>query len=640
VLPGLLERRRARVGDAGFTLVELIVAMVILGVVLVSLIGVQISAAVTIASARDRQAATALANQSMEQMRAMPYNALAKGLVTNFVALAGGDTRVTGTNLKLQDTPSSPVTTYPLLVGKGSQNLAQPLPPLFTSTGSNKQVVTDVTGTANTYTIRGYVTDLGGSVPPATVGLIVTVDWTDRAGKPRHTFLISAAYRGGGCGNLDTQPFLGACQALFDSSSSSGTITTQVSAGSVADETSPTYTGFPLPGPSSSNPFYSLAVGTAGVSAVASSQQVTIVRAIDQYGGTTVDDNDPATDPMTVGWGYGFDNDVLGASDDPSLSELPANPTDLANAPGTTATDTRSVGNSSDSVSFQAQSDYRRSSTADASATASCLSGIPVKQPCAYAKINNFPQMEGGSGYILMYVKNQTIRLSRRIEDLTGNGSNSEEAWAARYQTSPSTLASRGCTTLTAEGCVAAGANRTMATLAIGTAIASGSGTTSSWNGQAPEGLVLVQGVTATCPAGLTESVLVQRGASQKSATETVARCGSIRYWNGSSYTTSPNLTATVGGPTLVYTTTPVTLTIGSFSITATAVVTVSPPARTTTGPANCDTDACTITADAGVISIDATYTVTGFGTPFVVSSGTLVNPPAATASYKATPVA
>lgn len=639
MLRGILERRRARVSDAGFTLVELIVAMVILGIVLVSLVAVQISAAVTIANARDRQAATALANQAMEQMRAMPYNALAKGLVSNYLTQAGGDPRVTGTDLKLQDTPSSPVTTYPLLVGKGTQDLARPLLPLFNASGSNKQVVTDVTGTANTYTIRGYTTDLGGT---ATVGLVVTVDWNDRAGKARHIFLVSTAYRGGGCGSLDTQPFLGACQALLDSSASSGTVTTQVISGSTVDDTSAAYIPYPLPGPFSSNSFYSLTVGTAGVSAAASSQQVTIVRGIDQYGGTTIDDNDPGTDPLTQGWGTGFDNYILGASDDPSLSDLPANPADLANSPGSTANDSRSVGDSSDDVQFRAQSDYRRTSTADASASTACVSGMQSGTPCSYAKINNFPQMEGGSGYILMYVKNQTIRLSRRIEDLLGNGSNSEEAWSARYLdlTKAGTLPGVGCNVpLTKEGCVAAGANRTMATLAIGTAINTGSGTVSSWDGKAPEGLVLIEGTTG-CPSGLTESVLVQRGASQKALTETVTRCGKIRYWNGSAYTTSPNLTAVVGGATLVYTTTPVTLTMGSFAITATATVTVSPPSRTTTGPANCDTDACVISADAGVISIDAIYTLTGFGAPFVVSSGTVVNPPAATASYKAAPVA
>jgi len=120
----------------------------------------------------------------------------------------------------------------------------------------------------------------------------------------------------------------------------------------------------------------------------------------------------------------------------------------------------------------------------------------------------------------------------------------------------------------------------------------------------------------------------------------TVTRCGRIRYWTGSSYTTSPDLTAVVGVSDLKYTTMPVTLTMGSFAITATATVTVTAPQPIPTGPANCDTDACAISADAGAISIDAWYTFTGFGAPFVVHSGTVVNPPTATASYKATPVA
>ena len=605
-------------------MIELIVAMVILGIVLVSLIAVQISAAITIANARDRQEATAYANQAMEQMRAIPYNVLAKGLESGYLTAAGGDARVTSGSLVLDGTTSV------LRVGKGAQDKSHPWLPLFTSTGSNKQVVNDVTGTANSYTVRAYVTDKGGSEPPATVGLVVTVDWKDRAGKARHISLFSTAYRGGGCGSLDTQPFLGACQALLNSSSTSGAISTQITAGSLADDSNPAYVPYPLAGPTSSNPFYSLAVGTAGVAAVATSQQVTIVRAIDQYGGTTIDDNDPATDPITQGWGNGFDSYVLGASDDPSLSELPANPSDLAITQAS-GNDARTVSDGSSFLQFNAQSDYRRPSTADASTTTSCQSGVPAKQPCSMAKISNFAQFDGGSGYILMYVNGQTIRLSRRIEDLSGNGSNAESAWAARFSSSPSTLATVGCTSLSGAGCVSAGASRTMATLAIGTVIGG------SWGGKASEGLVLIEGKSGSCAAGLTESIYVQRGGSQKTTAQVASRCGTVRYWNGSAYTTSATLDATTSAS---YTTTPVTWTSGSYSVTGVATVTVSPATTTTSGPANCDTDACVISADAGTISIDATYTITGFGTPFVVTSGTLVNPPSATASYKAAPTA
>ncbi len=94
-------RRRAaaaRTGppDAGFTLVELVVAMVVTLIVVTALIGVFLSSLSGVALAKQRQAASSLATGVMEQIRALDYGTLSAGMPCSDLA---GDPRVaiTGT---------------------------------------------------------------------------------------------------------------------------------------------------------------------------------------------------------------------------------------------------------------------------------------------------------------------------------------------------------------------------------------------------------------------------------------------------------------------------------------------------------------------------------------------------------------
>src|SRR5665648_1192881 len=81
-----------RPDDEGFTLVELIVAMFVIAIILTSLAMVQTRAMVTIAQAKERQQATALANQTLEQLRALPWDTLKKGPVS-YTHLRAHETR-------------------------------------------------------------------------------------------------------------------------------------------------------------------------------------------------------------------------------------------------------------------------------------------------------------------------------------------------------------------------------------------------------------------------------------------------------------------------------------------------------------------------------------------------------------------
>jgi competence protein ComGC len=83
---GSLARRRRLRQEEGFTLVELMVAS---GIILVTLVLLAYSATAVysdVAMARQRQGATGLANRTMEQVRALPFNTLRAGLSTNDLA--------------------------------------------------------------------------------------------------------------------------------------------------------------------------------------------------------------------------------------------------------------------------------------------------------------------------------------------------------------------------------------------------------------------------------------------------------------------------------------------------------------------------------------------------------------------------
>ena len=343
--------------EHGFTMVELVVAMLVIAVVIVSLIAVQISAALTIADARSRQEATALGNEALEQMRAIPWNVLSKGLDHDYLTASGGDSYVTSGNLVVDGLPAVPLV---VATAAQDQNSALPWAPLFSATGSNKQVRTDPAGLKSPYTIRAYVTKPVGS-PSTLVGLAVIVEWTNGRGKTNHTTIWSTAYKGSGCGNLDTQPYLGACQALLDAEATSGSIVSQLTASTA----SAPVTAVPLLGPAEASTVYFESMRTAGVAANVNSQQITLATGVIQYGGTTTDDNDLATQPGDMGWEQGFNIYEIQASDDVAWSGNPVNPTDLSIVPGVADETSQSFQSADSNLQIWGLSDYRRPATAE-----------------------------------------------------------------------------------------------------------------------------------------------------------------------------------------------------------------------------------------------------------------------------------
>ncbi|MBN2177011.1 MAG: prepilin-type N-terminal cleavage/methylation domain-containing protein [Demequinaceae bacterium] len=619
-------RVAAKRGDAGFSMVELVVAMMILGVILVLLAAVQISSIVTVTEARKLQQATAFANEAVEQMHSIPWNTLSKGMYSGYLGASGGDELVSSGVLTVDGKSVN------LIVAPASndQNLANPARPLFDTTGSHVQVRTDPSLTGVEFTIKAYVTEAAAGFTDGSVGIAVVVEWQNRHGGVSRTTVWSEAYRGSvtSCGNADTQPFLAACQSFLQATSDSGTVTAEISATNVDPDPASIF-AIPLMYPSAAVE-YSLGWRSANAAASITSQQVNFADGIVQFGGNTVDDNIATTPALQ----QGLTLYTLRATDDvTNQSGWVLNPADLAVTQSSAVEAETYVYQTGVSPvkHLRTRSDYGRPATVDASMTVSCLSGIPAGQPCAYASIDNEDELLDGSGYILMTMDDDTIiRLTRRRNELASGPyiGNTDEAWAARFVSATGSV-DVGCETISGAGCVSAGASRTMADLNLGTVISG------SWDGAATAGMVVLKGDPGNCDY-YTESVMVQRGADQKTTTPDYDRCGRLEYWNGTGYSAiviTENTSTTID-------TAPVTWTNGDTVMTATTQVQILPAYVNNPAPTDpdCKTDACTVSVSAGTIVMVSTYDLVWPSHEFVLIVSTIVTSPFAQASYTAAP--
>src|SRR5438094_4424392 len=103
-LRGLVAMRGRGAGDGGFTMVELMVAMGVILATLTTMVTTTISSFGAIGIAKQRQVCTSLANETVEEVRGLPFATLTRGLGLSDLQ-AGGDSAITSSVV-------SGVTTY------------------------------------------------------------------------------------------------------------------------------------------------------------------------------------------------------------------------------------------------------------------------------------------------------------------------------------------------------------------------------------------------------------------------------------------------------------------------------------------------------------------------------------------------
>lgn len=83
-------------GDGGFSVIDLVMAMVVMTIVMTSLTYVMYSSLTDVAYSRQRSAALGLANQAIEEVRALPAATIENGMTGSSDATWSGDPNVAG----------------------------------------------------------------------------------------------------------------------------------------------------------------------------------------------------------------------------------------------------------------------------------------------------------------------------------------------------------------------------------------------------------------------------------------------------------------------------------------------------------------------------------------------------------------
>lgn len=579
-------------GDEGFTMAELIVTMIIIAGVLLGLMALQVSAMVATGQSRQRQQGTAVANEVMEELRALPWATLSKGLHTNFVTAAGGDANVSSGRLR----PTANSSVDEALVTSSEQ--VTDAAPLSGTGGINVVTRTDPATPGFVYTARSYVTKTDGE----TTGLIqltVIVTWhkIDTPVSSKATVLLrSQAYSpSGGCGATGNQPFLGACQAFLSAEAGAAATATSLSAARNRDGTAPGSTGL-LPGSTSAEVTL---VGLQASAAMSSMQTSTgtakvaaggaVVRAEDgtedSQGGAAIQ-ADATTDVASVSGGVGHSSTTTAAS-----------------------AGTLNVAGTNSSVLLTPPTGQSRTAQASTDTT-TCPGPTPAGQPCADGRYSG-----GAGGSAVLTVPGQTVTLVSQAASSTAS-----YARVTRFLSSAGSTA-LGCATISGAGCVSAQASRTFGTITVGKTAWASSAATS--------GLVEI--------TGYSDSALSEYGTSSLSKTETVTRGGTLKYWNGTSYTSltlTPSLNATASTPGVSWTN-------GTSKVSAWASVEVHPySAVRTNTDTSCATANCSLAVNVTSVTVSVLYEVTDASGTSAFTVTTDLGSVRSASSYKAAPSA
>ena len=557
---------RGRAPDDGFTLVEIILAMFLTVVVMTALLSVLVSSLKTVAQARERQTATALATQSLEQLRALPYDSITGSDATTYPMSAG---------LEYVTVSGSTVTFTPAAVLPGVSET------LVVNEYSGKRATSVVDGVS--YVVQTYVTKAPlTTTQQQAFNLTTLVEWTSTVyPTTRTTVQRSVDFSPAGCLSTAQRPFSAPCQAYF--TAQSGIVAAGFSVTNAIDSTQD------IPGISGHLVELSLPTLSANLQ-------------IEQTASGTADgDTSGARAVDTTPSIAGGKSAAVAVDSDPSST------------PGQSASTTANQSSGTVSLTGAAGTISAAPTTGDSAAAAAaiaadsttCRNGDPAGtglatgptgqlRPCADASVLQ-SATSGGITYT------SPIGTDVTLVSL-GTSSTSSRAVAANLATANPGVACTAGAGATAPGCAHAMTSRSLGDVVVGRP-GTGSGPL-----DVNKGLFNV--------TGLTESARSEEGTG--AGAPQYSRAGTLQYWNGTGYT-SVDLSAYASPPSGLtpasdsWTIDPVTTVFpDGLHVTMEGSVTVQRPQITTSGPADCTAQACVAQVNGGG-SVRATtvFTVT-----------------------------
>jgi prepilin-type N-terminal cleavage/methylation domain-containing protein len=498
-------RRRVR-REEGFTLIELMIA---LGVILVALIAMAYtvtSSLSNVAYARQRDAANSLADQTIEQMRALPFATIQSGLDNTDLATT------TDPNIEQPGTNGCPAGWYCYKVTPSASQCPSGVPsygeriPHGTNPAIAPLVPHQQTQTVGptTYTVSVYVSYLCNKTTTNAFRVTAVVSWPNAEAHGAAPFVSTQSVfysQSGGCIGSGTHPYAAPCQPYFY-----GTADVQ-NASIGIDGSIQGITLDPTVNPPAS---LDLPEFTSNMAV----EQITSVTGVSTTSGATIDLS--GSSPSEAGYARNTtDADSDPAQPGNTYSETSPYP---ATGPGATQVVASGTGNSL-TLTPSGGDLFGSTSTTAASLSNACADSTGVNQtdsqPCGNAV---------GTQSGLM---SAVLDLKPPGGDLGNTTLASLDASSGSFGfTKRDVTAQPGtCAGTSGDGCIHADAERTIGTLLVGTlppAVASSA--PPGWNGY------LLQ-VTNFHDSAVAESGV---GGGNPSVTSS----GTISYWTGSGYAT------------------------------------------------------------------------------------------------------
>lgn len=585
--------------DDGFTLTEVVITLFIISAVLLGLITVQVQALGSVALAKERQQATALANRTMEQLRALPYDTVSAGL--RLCDTAGDPNIVSGAFR-----PSYNAAINEPIVTNATACSGATLAPLY----PHVQQSTSTRVGSTQFRVRTYVSRASAT---SDLGYFLTViaDWAsaNTNGVSKLVAVRSRLFSPAGCSSSSTatRPFAGPCQAFFYSDA--GTAPSGITVAAVTDG-APLVNGSDVIRLESKLPALSARTQNEQIvsaQSAATTSKLLLRRAGDAVSGGQSGTSAADTDPATGGGNSPASASAVSYSGSASL----------ASSGSTVANFTVAApGNGAGSA-------Y---STTQAAATPACKddagTNMVTGQACSTADMTPDGTYRATMDITLPGGNVRAVDLATVATPATPS------AWRA-FGARAVLPASGHCTSTSGIGCVAAGARRTLGAVTTGRLPAPGSGDS------IPSGFTYMAQLN-----GFSATVGSESGISPAAGVATRA-ANTLSYWNGSGYSTAALGT---GGATYALGSAVGTYRLSGvveLTVTTSGSVVVDPVTTATSGAAPCQTAACTSTSTVGGVKLIVRYdiaNVTGTVGSFVVTTD--LGSTLAQTTYKAAPSA
>jgi prepilin-type N-terminal cleavage/methylation domain-containing protein len=601
--------------ESGFTMVELLVALMILAVVLISVAFSLTSGLTNVAFSQQEETATGLANKAIEQIRGMPYSTLKAGsndsdsTLTADVCSTCAITQVSGVDTYGGET---------LVHSTWSGGTVAPLNPHASTVAINK----------TTYTVKSYVTLFNGISTEYRVTTVVTWTPSDRPGAntkvKEQTVIFSPS---NGCLSPNTHPYAAPCQPYFQTTGTIGQGYIQIgpNAGEAAPISGIPFTSANLYLPRADNNIEMEQVATLLGGSYTSGASLNSGSSLSQgqLAGTAQSDNDPGSNTSPAASSTNFQTATYIYTSSGS-----GNPNSLTLQPGTNdsgyAVDTAAAGTAQTSGNtIPACNDLTTPATPQ-----------NTGQPCGETTVAQSGTMSasmglfGGGSYSLGSAPLATVAAPSSSTFTTG-------VFAARYASAGTNY----CTATNGDGCAHSGAQRQIGQVSIG-----GLPAQIFTDNFAPAGWSSATNYLFQL-SNYSDSASAESGISPASPTVSVPASGqtapTLKFWNGTGYTSYNTWPATATNVPI----SPVTITDnkgpGALTITISANLTYGGYSTSTSLNSGCATTCTARASTNSPLKGDVFYTVQWNGTTLAdldihVDLGSL----AATTAYQEAPSA